>query len=384
VFFGTSLRNEVEDPAMTHVGTKRILGATALLLASTSLASADISRADPSMRLLFEEVGPSGNYVELSFGFANPSANSNGLVPDPLPSYTLPGLGFVHRYNDNLTVALSYDTPFGAEVSYPGFPATPPFFGGNATVETQQLSLLGRYEFGNGFSVHAGLRALEVEGEIYTSVLPLQFHQLRGTSDIGFGYLVGGAYERPDIALRVALTYVSAIEVDFTNTFEQNIVPGGAPGTTNFSVEFPDSLNLEFQTGVAPGTLVFGSIHYEHWDGFNLTTPTVGQYVNFTSDTTTYQLGVGRQFTDNLSASISYTHRTDGTIPSDSSLAPTTGLDTITLGARYTMDAVTITGGITYGFPGDQFIANPFAPGGRVDFQDNEVFGAGVRIGFRF
>ena len=366
---------------MVHFSKPRLAGVTSLLLASTSIASADVSRVDPSMRLLFEETGPSGNYVELSFGFADPDANSGGVVPDPLPSYTLPAFGWVHRYNDQVTVAVSYDTPFGAEVSYPGFPGTPPFFGGNARVETQQLSLMGRYEFGTGLSVHGGLRALEVDGEIYTAVTPPGgFFQLTGTSDIGYGYLVGGAYERPDIALRVALTYVSAIEVDFTNTFEQHIVPGGAPGTTNFSVEFPDSLNLEFQTGVAPGTLLFGSIHYEHWDGFSLNTPTVGQYVNFTKDTTTYQLGIGRQINENWSGSVAYTHRTDGTIPSDSSLSPTTGLDALTLAARFTMDNVTISGGITYGFPGDQQVIAAVP----VNFQDNTVVAAGVRVGFRF
>lgn len=371
---------------MTHIGPQKIFGATALLLASTSIASADISRTDPSVRLLFEETGATGNYVELSFGFVNPDANSGGVVPDPLDSYVLPNFGFLHRYNDQISVAVQYDTPFGADVGYPGFGSATgaPFFGGFAEVDTRQLTIMGRYEFGNGFSVHGGLRALEVEGSIYTNVAGLTFNRLDGTSDIGYGYLIGAAYEVPDIALRVALTYFSELEVDFNNASEDTVVPTTgvviATGTAdNFSVEFPESITLEFQTGVAPGTLVFGSIHHEYWDGFNLTTG-VGSYVNFTEDSTTYEIGVGRQFTENFSGSVSYTHRTDGAIPSDSSLTPTTGLNTLTLAGQYTMDQVTVSGGITYGRPGDQIVN----AASTVNFEDNEVFGIGLRIGFRF
>lgn len=378
---------------------KYVVSATAMLLSSTGLAAADISRADPSVRLLFEDVGPMGNYAELSFGWVNPKAGTD-VVPDPLGSYNLPGFGLLHRYNDQISVALSYDTPFGADVSYPGFgagldlgtvPPTPlgaPFLGGEATVDSRQLTLMGRYELGNGFSVHGGLRAMEVEGEIYTRVQTFPtFHLLEGTSEIGYGYLLGAAYEVPEIALRVALTYHSALEVDFDDATETqfNAISGAAVAetTTDFSVEFPESINLDFQTGVAENTLVFGSIHYEYWDGFNLSTD-IGSYVNFTSDSTTYRLGVGRQLTENWAGSIAYTHRTKGTIPSDSALSPTTGLNALTLAAQYEMDAVTISGSFTYGIPGDQTVENSLAPGGEVNFDDNEVIGLGLRVGFRF
>ncbi|MDG4648803.1 hypothetical protein P6F26_10140 [Roseibacterium sp. SDUM158017] len=379
---------------------KKLASASAVLLATTAIAQADISRADPTVRLLFEDVGPTGTYGELSFGSINPKAGSNGVVPDPLASYAQPGFGILHRYSDQVSVALSYDTPFGADVSYPGFgaggtpigvppffiPSGGPFFGGYATVDTRQLTLMGRYEFGNGFSVHGGLRAMDVEGDIYTNVTadPTEFHRLAGTSEIGYGYLLGAAYERPEIALRVSLTYHSALEVDFDDASETPVstffgVATGPEGTADFSVEFPESWTLEFQSGIAADTLVFGSIHYEYWDGFNLSTD-VGNYVNFTSDTTTYQVGLGRRLNENWSGSVSYTHRTRGTVPSDSSLSPTTGLNSIAVAAQYEMDAVTLSGGITYGIPGDQTVIAA-AP---VDFDDNEVIGVGLRIGFRF
>jgi long-subunit fatty acid transport protein len=228
---------------------------------------------------------------------------------------------------------------------------------------------------------------MEASGSIYTRVGagPGPFSQLRASSDTGVGYLVGAAYEIPDIALRVALTYQSAIDLDFTGTEETFDPTSGAavPSTlrsTAFAVEFPESLNLEFQSGIAEDTLLFGSIRHQWWDGFNLTTAT-GRYVNFTSDSTTYQIGVGRRFNENWSGSISYSHRTEGTTPSDTALAPTTGFDTITLAGRYDMDALSVAAGLTYGRPGDQ-IVNSLA--GPISFDDNDILAVGVRVGFRF
>lgn len=361
----------------------RITAATAALLATTGLAQADISRTDQSMRVLFEEVGPTGQYAELSFGSVRPTAGTaNTFVPNnPLRDYTLPGFAYLARVTETLSFAVIYDTPFGADV---GYNTGTPFFGGNASVDSDALTVIGRYEFGNGFSVHAGIRALEVSGSIYTNVSGNLFHQLNANSDTGLGYLVGAAYEMPEIALRVALTYHSAIDLDFTGT-EQSFNPAtgaavGAVTPTAFSVEVPDSLNLEFQTGIAEDTLLFGSIRHQWWDGFNLTTP-VGRYVNFTSDSTTYQLGVGRRFTENWSASFSYQHRTPGTTPSDTALAPTTGFDTITLGGRYDRDNITVSAGVTYGFPGDQIVNSR---NGAIAFDDNEILAVGLRVGFRF
>lgn len=359
----------------------RIAAASAALLASTAVAQADISRTDQSVRVLFEDVGPTGSYIELSYGMVQPEAN-NPTYANPLQDYGLPGFAYLYRMNDALSFAVIYDTPFGAGVEYaPGLP----FFGGNASVDTDALTVIGRYEFGNGFSAHAGLRALEASGTIYTNVAGPVFHQLTASSDTGLGYLVGAAYEVPEIALRVALTYHSAIDLSLSGTEQPfNPLTGVAVGpaaAASFDVEFPQSVSLEFQTGVAENTLVFGSVRHQWWDGFNVTTG-VGQYVNFTSDSTTYTLGVGRRFTENWSASISYQHRTDGTVPSDTALSPTTGLDTITLAARYDRDALSIAGGITYGMPGNQVVLNSIV--GPVPFQDNSVLGIGLRVGFRF
>ncbi|MEM1101338.1 MAG: hypothetical protein AAGH73_07385, partial [Pseudomonadota bacterium] len=84
-----------------------------------------------------------------------------------------------------------------------------------------------------------------------------------------------------------------------------------------------------------------------------------------------------------LSVAVSYTYEDQGVIPSTTALAPTTGLSSIAVSGSYALDGgVTISGGITYGIPGDQIVENAIA--GDVPFDDNEVIGVGIRVGFAF
>lgn len=360
----------------------RFATATAALLATTAVVHAgDIGRTDQSVRLLFEQVGENNTYFELSFGYVDPTAGADG-VTDPLGDFVVPGFGLLYRATDKISFSVNYDTPFGADT---GFAAGAPFFGGFAEIDTDALTVLARYEFGGGFSAHGGFRALSAGGQITTLVAPPLFTNLVADSDTGFGYVIGGAYEIPEIALRVALTYNSTIDLDF-NGVETPIIPptgapAGAPTPTEFTVEFPDSINLEVQSGIAEDTLAFGSIRHVFFDGFSLATPT-GQFVNFTSDSTTVVLGVGRRFSEQWSGQVSYTYRSEGTIPSDTALSPTTGLNAITVGARFDQPAYSISGGVTYGIPGDQIVENAIA--GPQNFDDNEVVAVGLRVGFRF
>ena len=91
---------------------------------------------------------------------------------------------------------------------------------------------------------------------------PLSGYSFQGDDDWGFGYVVGAAYEIPEKALRIALTFGSAIdfELDSTETFPDAVGGQVVKGTTEISM--PKSVNLDFQTGIAPKTLLFGSMRW--------------------------------------------------------------------------------------------------------------------------
>ena len=156
-------------------------------------------------------------------------------------------------------------------------------------------------------------------------------------------------------------------------------------GTSTTKVKTPKSWNLEFQTGVAADTLVFGSIRWVDWSSFlvdpeNFVRVTGAGLVEL-EDTTTYTLGVGRKFTENWSGSASFSFEKSGN-DLVSPLAPTNGKKGITLAAIYTRDNMKITTGINYTKLGD---ASPETSDvARAQIRDADLVGVGVKVGFTF
>eukprot|EP01013_Petalomonas_cantuscygni_P003342 TRINITY_DN13513_c0_g1_i1.p1 TRINITY_DN13513_c0_g1~~TRINITY_DN13513_c0_g1_i1.p1 ORF type:complete len:349 (+),score=46.16 TRINITY_DN13513_c0_g1_i1:101-1147(+) len=347
---------------------RHFLAATAALLTTTTLATAGgIDRSGQFIGPLFEEGGETGSYMQLSFGLVQPEANSDDSS-DPLEDYVSLGFAYKADLNDQMSFALIIDEPYGVNVEY----TDGIFAGGQAHIDSTGVAGILRYRINENFSVHGGARLLKAEGNIVSSSGILD-----ASSDWSTGYLIGAAYERPDIALRVAVTYNSAIE----STFEGTEIPSAPSGGRTFELEWPESVNVEFQTGVAQDTLVFGSIRYAMWDGFSLDTPQ-GNYVNFTEDTTAYSVGVGRRINDQLALSASVGYESPGDRPSNTALAPTTGSTTVTLAATYTVDNMSLTSGVTFGKLGDQDV--PTGPTTVESFEDNTVLGFGVRMGVNF
>lgn len=336
---------------------------TALVVGTLSAQAGGIDRSGQFMSPIFESTGASGNYVQLSYGSVSPETNTS-TGGNPLQDYNQAGFVYKRQFTDAFSLTMIYDEPYGAAVRYP---AAAPFFGAFATVESEALTFVGRYQMNNGFSVHGGVRAQKLSGSIQTT------QQLTASSDYDFGFVVGAAYEIPDIALRVAVTYTSEIDNDLTGT---EITAGPVIAATAFTVTTPENINLEFQTGIAEDTLLFGSVRHVRWDGFNLTTPTL-TYASFTGNTTTYSLGVGRKFNENWSGAVSIGYESAGVRPTTTALSPYTGSKSITLGGTYTQDSFKVTGGVTYAELGDTNL-------GPITWTGGKAVGVGVRVGYSF
>ncbi|MDM7255437.1 MAG: outer membrane protein transport protein, partial [Paracoccus sp. (in: a-proteobacteria)] len=270
--------------------------------------------------------------------------------------------------------------------------------GTQATVDSTNIVGVLRYKMDNGFGVHGGIRSSRASADVTLS--GRAYGALSGYSasldtSTAYGWLAGASYERPDIALRVALTYNSPVthKFDTVETIPGAIAPlFGVPGDTPIptgttEVTTPRAWNLDVQTGVAADTLVFGGIRWVKWSEFKVRPPLFsripGQADGLVSleDTTTYTLGVGRKFTDQWSgaASVSWEPKGDDLV---SPLAPTNGRVGMTLAAIYTVDNMKITTGINYTKLGD---ANPETAGmAQADMTGNSGLGIGVKIGMSF
>jgi long-subunit fatty acid transport protein len=363
------------------------------LLATTSIATAGgIDRTAPSTGILFEE----GTYAEIGFTSVSPDVSGEvdiaGIASgDIAPQYFTTTLRYRQDITDTLSFAFIYDQPYGADVDYPSGTGYP-FAGSTAEIRSDQLTAILRYELANNISVYGGIRALQATGDAFVST-PAFTYFLESESDFEAGYLVGAAYERPDIALRVALTYYSGIDLDFSGrqavagpgTSEAAINAAAADGSASFTVELPQQLLLEAQTGIAEGTLLFGSIRWTDYEGFTIVpggfpTPS-GQLVDFDEDVFTYNIGIGRRITDDLSLSATVTYEEEqDTIAGN--LGPTDGILNFGIGGEYTFGQISLAAGVTYGIIGDA--ETELGGGATSSFTDNDVFGFGMRVGYQF
>jgi long-subunit fatty acid transport protein len=227
---------------------------------------------------------------------------------------------------------------------------------------------MGRYKLTDAISAHAGLRSVSADGVYDPSPVGLTDYVSTYSKDSDMGYLVGVAYEKPEIALRVALTYASETEFALDGT------------AGDLTARMPKSVNLDFQSGVAANTLVFGSVRWVDWTSAHLTDsiPQVGTIVDYTNDVLTYSLGVGRKFSDSFSGALTLGYE-KGTGELASNLSPTDGYLSVGLGGTYTKDNMKITAGVRYVDLGD---ATTETIGS--SFSGNSALALGLKVSFSF
>lgn len=362
--------------------------AAAVALAATvgAAQAGNLDRSGQSIAPLFE----TGNYAEFSFGVVSPDVSGNLAAPAPpvgsgdmAETYWQVGAAYKHQFNDNISFAFIYDQPFGADSRYPG--GAYPLAGTEAVFDADALTVLGRYVTDGGIGVHGGFRIQKISAA--TMVPAVAGYQADAGSDEGVGYVIGASYEIPRIALRVALTYNSEIETEHS-TLETSAVtpPGGLTSITE--ITSPQAVNLDFQTGIAPGTLVFGGVRWTDWSSFSIDPShffaLAGRpFLSYSEDIVTYKLGVGKEFNDTWSGSIAFTYE-----PSEgafiTNLGPQNGRFGVTLGARYKNNGYSVSAGLNYTMLETARTVVSSAPLTTSRFPDNDVIGVGFKIGYHY
>ena len=362
----------------------------AVCLTAGAVSAGGIDRSGQSIEALFEP----GRYLEFSIAGVSPDITGVARAPfangtgsgDIAPSYLRFGAAYKADINETWSYALILDEPFGADVDYP---AGTGYFASTSKADFEARALTGllQYNMESGFSVYGGLRLQSVEAQADVNFIrpvgPPLFYTADADVHYGLGYVAGVAYERPDIALRVSLTYNSEISHS-VDTVETTLGVGTLTTSTEF--ETPQSVNLEFQTGVAPKTLLFGGIRWVDWSDFALdpaqyVAVTGGPLLSYQEDVVTYTLGVGRRINDSwaVAASIGYEENTGNPF---TNLGPADGQESISLAAIYTQGKYEITAGVRYIRIGDtNTVAGGFPA---ADFNDNDAVAFGLKVAYRF
>ncbi|MEM8570132.1 MAG: outer membrane protein transport protein [Pseudomonadota bacterium] len=379
------------DPFALIAWFLAILGLQVSMLQTSVAEAAGIERTLPSTtRILFEE----GTYAEIGVSYTDPHQRGTGAtLPSALTGFPAnidldgetsdlfePYWGFSAALKTDLTDRLSFalvvDEPYGADTSYgsDNFGGAFTYTGTIAELDARQITGVMAYDLRPDLKLYGGVRALWTEAK--ADVPFLLDYKVTTDPEWGAGYLLGVAWSRPELAMRVALTYASEIKIRYATeeweTFDS---------TTE--VRFPQAVDLEFQTGVSPRTLLFGSVRWVEWSAFQMApkqyTQTFMQpLVNYEKDFFTYTVGIGRQLTESLSGSLSFVFEPSQGGSSLNTLGPYDGRRLGAAALNYEFDRFNLTGGLAYGRLGDT--SNGFD----TQFDAGRVLSGGLRLGYTF
>lgn len=379
--------------------TRNIITTTVALLAgANAVAAGGIDRTGQPISAIFQE----GDYVEFSYSYSSPMISGSQVGAYATSSVTVPALGqtsgdiagnyssfgaaYKRQFNEKISAALIWDQPFGADLNY-GFADSPvpyAYYGSSVKLSTQAMTLLLRYQINDNFSLHGGARYLLSSGEV-----AMANGYTMHTSDEGdWGYVIGAAYEIPEIALRAALTYSSAITHNYS--IQEYHSSFGLLNDT-MEVTMPKSVNFNFQTGIAPKTLLKVDVRWVDWPAFKIAPDGYmslsGGYplASFRNARYSYSVGLARQLTDRLAGSfaVGYEPSLGGFA---ANLGPTDGKVSLSAGMKYDLTEQTaISAGVSYVWIGDAETQNPTNRGTAFGaFNDNSAVGFGMKISHSF
>ncbi len=267
-----------------------LAGVAAALLGSAVAAQAGgFERSEQDFDILFEP----GNAVETGATYVMPdrkiknirgsyiagqTGGVNPLTGKPYETsvnegqgYWVPKASAKFQITDDLACAAQYRQPWGIHTDV-GMDTARMYTAIEQKISSNDYGLNCSYRFAAGekgyFRLLGGVSYQELRGE-QTRLIP-PGTAFGGTFRVGslnvddhsFGWRVGAAYEIPEYALRATLVYQSAVKYSLDGTVG-NLAP--VPIDVTGDVSAPQSVEFKFQTGVAPGWLVFGSAKWTDW-----------------------------------------------------------------------------------------------------------------------
>ncbi|WP_336141258.1 outer membrane protein transport protein [Acinetobacter sp. 102] len=302
--------------------------------------------------------------------------------------------------------------------------------GSNSTqveVDTQNLSMVFGFQPNKNLNFYAGpvLQTVKgnvsLRGEAY-SVYNGYDANIKETT--GVGWLAGAAYQIPEIALKASLTYRS--EIDHDVNIKEDLSLLAFPGLTNVltglgvdptklaglnadkktKITTPQSVNLDFQTGIMANTVAFANVRWVNWKDFSIQPYKFGELskvlggaglvpgkangfnlVEYSDDQWSVNAGVGRKLSEQWAGNVSVGWDSGAGNPV-TTLGPTEGYWNVGVGVQYSPTPATfIAGGVKYFWLGDAK-AQTGAQAGSNDyvakFEDNNALAYGLKIGYKF
>ena len=262
----------------------------------------------------------------------------------------------------------------------------------NVSISSQNFTGLLGVKLGEkkNIQIYGGPTIQRLEGDVHlrgNAYKAASGYDANITRDTAYGWMAGIAYLKPEIALKAALTYRSEIDHDVTLTENFPALGAAGVGTNEITITTPKSVNLDFQTGINPTTLLTAKARWVPWSDFAIKPTIYGKasglnLVSYDDDAWTAEVGLGKKLSPQLaiSGAVGYDSGAGNPI---TSLGPVEGNWNVGLGAKYNLTPEwAVSGGVKYLMFGD---AKAKLPDGSIvgDFQDNDGWVYGLRLSYQ-
>ncbi|WP_227429377.1 outer membrane protein transport protein [Psychrobacter sp. I-STPA6b] len=409
--------------------------------------AAGLEYTKQSVAPLFEE----GNYAELSYAYVDPKMEGKDVagnrIDDVMDDFNLSGAAVKIAPTADTALALIYEEPFGVDTIYPKGSIFHNEIGATeARVRNKSLTLLGKGNVTDNFSIYGGLEYQTIKGHVtgaqpvglptalaksgitaeqYAQLLQQAaatgnttaidaIHQLAASptlysldfdNDHTFVPVVGMAYEKPEIALRAAVTYRAPATYQMSGKENlQVVIPvalggdgvtptpaeAGLPMAGKTEVKFPQSVNLDFQTGLSEKHQLLGMVNarWVNWSKFEVSPPLATQetqepLASYPEDGYSVEVALGKQFTPQLSGEVrlGYDHGTGQPL---SLLGPYGAVKTAGIGAKYQFNKnLSVSAGGQYMWLDGGDIETK-ADGKVATIDDGSGYALGMKVGYHF
>ena len=394
------------------------------LIPTTSVFAAGLDRSGQSIAAFLQP----GNYFEAGISVLDPEVKgkdtSGNQTGDMASDYYFPHAALKIQATDHFSVGLIYDQPFGADAEYSGNSTfvenrPVPFQGGTSvTVDTQNLNLLFGYQPNENWNLYAGAVYQTVDGTVLlrgTTYSVFNGYDFRTGEDESVGWLAGVAYQIPEISLKASVTYRAEIEHKMNaseNFGAENYLPdqikdlkplmtalNASSGETKLTT--PQSVNIDFQTGIMANTVAFANLRWVDWSNFKVQpynfaklskvvgqNPTINKpngfnLIDYKEDQISATVGVGRKFNERWGGNVSVGWDSGAGNPV-TTLGPTEGFWSVGTGVRFSpAENYFIGAGVKYFWLGDaDAVTGAHSNAGK--FTNNDAIAYGLNIGYKF
>ncbi len=381
-------------------------------LSTSAVFAGGLDRSGQSIQAFLQP----GNYAEAGISILDPDVKGTSTVKNDFGDYTGDKISdmaddyyFINtaikvQATDKISLGLIYDQPYGADAIYSVNGPVSTFSqageGTSVEVETQNLTALIGFQPNENWNFYAGPVWQTVEADIKlrgAAYKSLSGYNIKVEQEEAYGWLAGFAYQIPEIALKAAVTYRSEIEhnaqahetskIAVPRLIDLREIDGIVNATT------PQSVNIDLQSGVSENTLVFANLRWVHWDQFTVSPQLLNSLgkipgqssqdlISYDKDQWSANLGLGHKFSEKWSASTTVGWDSGAGNPV-TTLGPTEGYWSLGLGAQYSPAAnYFIQAGVKHLWLGDAHAQT----GGNIvaEFEDNNAWAYGMKIGYRF